>query len=122
MTSVFLGLASALAGRPEETIGMLDEYDSSNLTSFSLGILGFAYAAASQREQALVIADELAERKTDQYVSPLFLAWIHGALGENDESFRWLQRAFEERTPILATLKFTRSIFPPQPPHRPTVR
>ena len=54
---------------------------------------------------------ELKERSEREYVAPLFLAWIHGALGEEEEAFRHLEMAFDERTPFLTYLRVNRAFF-----------
>jgi tetratricopeptide (TPR) repeat protein len=115
-STLFLLFSSALGGNPEETISMLRKHSSPTppaFTSAILGTLGFAYAAADQRDQALGIVKELEEKGKQQYVSPLLITWIYGALGQKEDAFRWLDTAFEERTPFLAFLKLTRSTFHP---------
>ena len=39
------------------------------------------------------------------YVSPVHFAVLHAQLGQNDEAFAWLEKAFEERQPWLGQLK-----------------
>jgi TolB-like protein/Tfp pilus assembly protein PilF len=39
------------------------------------------------------------------YVSPVHFAVLHAQLGENDQAFAWLEKAFEERQPWLGQLK-----------------
>jgi tetratricopeptide (TPR) repeat protein len=40
------------------------------------------------------------------YVSSIHFGVLHAQLGENDEAFRWLEKAFEERQPWLGQLQF----------------
>src|SRR6185503_11162725 len=47
-------------------------------------------------------AGELSERRV---VTPVFVATIYAALGEQDAAFEWIERAFNERTPALMHLK-----------------
>ncbi len=49
--------------------------------------------------------ETLKERSKRRYVSPYSIAGIHTALGETDEAFRWLEKAFEERAGWLVWLK-----------------
>ncbi len=111
--NLFLSFAIALAGKPDDAISILRKYFPPTSPSFILGTLGFAYAAADQRDQALAIAKDLEEKGKQRYVSPLFLAWIYGALGEQEDAFQWLESAFEERTPFLAVFNYTKSTFHP---------
>jgi hypothetical protein len=39
------------------------------------------------------------------YVPPYHLAIVHAGLGEHDQAFRWLERAFEKHAVDLFTLK-----------------
>jgi tetratricopeptide (TPR) repeat protein len=40
-----------------------------------------------------------------EWVAPNILAVGYTAIGETDEALRWLERAYEERMPVIATLK-----------------
>jgi tetratricopeptide (TPR) repeat protein len=67
-----------------------------------LAELGGSYAAAGMRSEALRILDQLHELRGHKYVMAYLMAPIHSGLRERDEAFRWLDTAFEERSPILA--------------------
>jgi hypothetical protein len=36
-------------------------------------------------------------RRIEQYVSPLYIAAIYSGLGDNDQAFLWLEKAYEQR-------------------------
>lgn len=69
----------------------------SNRTPMALGALGYARALAGRREDAADIAMELETRSVSSYVGPATIAMIYGALGEIDEAFYHLERAYELR-------------------------
>lgn len=69
------------------------------------GWLGNAYALAGRKIEALKIADLLKERAKRMYVSPLNIAMIYTGLGEKDQAFQWLQKAFEVRDYDMILLK-----------------
>jgi hypothetical protein len=50
------------------------------------------------------VLDDLTNRLTRRYISPTVIAFIHVALGEKDEAFRLLDKAFERRDFILVLL------------------
>jgi TolB-like protein/predicted Ser/Thr protein kinase/Tfp pilus assembly protein PilF len=52
-------------------------------------LLGWAYGAAGQRDEALEILDELRKRETTP-MGAFFLAQLYTGLGNKDEAFRWL--------------------------------
>jgi serine/threonine protein kinase/Tfp pilus assembly protein PilF len=69
------------------------------------GILGHAYGLAGQRDEATRILDELKRRSQGQYVSPIQFALLYTGLGQMDETFFWLGRAYEDHSPIMAYLR-----------------
>lgn len=63
-----------------------------------LSALGRTFALSDRREQALEMLRELEAIAKDRYVSPLEFSWIHFALGDIDNGFQWLARAFDDRS------------------------
>jgi eukaryotic-like serine/threonine-protein kinase len=76
----------------------------SHRQNFYLGRAASAYAAAGRDHEAKAIVDELHERAGQAYVSPLCFAEIATALGDVDQGFKWLERAYEDRSPFLVAL------------------
>ena len=52
----------------------------------------------AEAEQALA---ELEAQAARQYISPLAFVLIHAGLGEIDQAFEWLERAYQARDPKL---------------------
>jgi adenylate cyclase len=67
-------------------------------TQFPSVGLGITYAKMGRREDARHILDRLIEKSRQQYVAADSIAAMYVALGEKDEAFRWLDRAFEEHS------------------------
>ncbi len=67
-------------------------------------ILGHTYAISGNKAQALKIIDELKERSNTSYVPPYNIAIVYAGLGDKDQAFAWLDRAFEERSGYLTWL------------------
>lgn len=67
-----------------------------------LSFLGHAYARAGKQREARQMLTQLQRLANKQYVSSYFLAIIHLGLGEVDETFAWLEQAYEERSGFLA--------------------
>ena len=40
-----------------------------------------------------------------KYVSPYFIALVYVGLGEKDQAFAWLEKAYQERHPYLILIK-----------------
>ena len=62
-----------------------------------VGVLGYAYARAGNRDRAQAHLDELAARSAHSYVPPMWIALVHLGLSDFANLFLWLDRAFEER-------------------------
>ncbi len=66
--------------------------------------LGYTYAAAGQRDAAQGVIDELERRSKQSYVDAYFVATIFAALGEKDQAFAFLNKAYAERSKWLSYL------------------
>jgi len=62
-------------------------------------------ALSGRRKLALEVLRKLESYATERYVSPLEFAWIQFALGETDIGFHWMQKALEDRSFDLISLK-----------------
>jgi TolB-like protein/DNA-binding winged helix-turn-helix (wHTH) protein/Tfp pilus assembly protein PilF len=58
--------------------------------------VGVALAAAGRNQEALRIARKLEANSKEQYVSPYGVARIYAALHRDQETFKWLQAAYED--------------------------
>ncbi len=100
----FLAGAYEQKGMYEEAIA--EFHKAINLSGDSSHIkaeLGHAYALAGKGQEALKIIDELKGPSKDAY--PYDVATIFVGLGQKDQAFDWLQKAFEERSDWLRYLK-----------------
>jgi len=71
----------------------------------ALAMLGHACAVMGRKDQAYEILRKLKELGKQRYVPPARLALLHAGLGEIDQAFEWLEKAFEERSSWLLFLK-----------------
>jgi len=69
-----------------------------------LGALAYAYGCAGDRVEAERILGELLAISKRHYVSFYTIALVHVGLGENDETFPWLEKALERREDALVSL------------------
>ena len=67
--------------------------------------LGHAYALNGERGKALKSLDELREMSKSQYVSPYLFAVVYLGLDDQDQTFIWLEKAFQDRSFFLIWLK-----------------
>jgi TolB-like protein/Flp pilus assembly protein TadD len=69
------------------------------------GALGRTFALSGRRKLALEVLKKLETYAKGRYVSPLEFAWIQFALGETDLGFLWMQKALEDRSFDLISIK-----------------
>jgi TolB-like protein/tRNA A-37 threonylcarbamoyl transferase component Bud32/Flp pilus assembly protein TadD len=65
--------------------------------------LAITYARMGKTAEARNILNEFLKRSERQYVSPDEIALIYASLGEKDQAFAWLDRAYEARSAFLIT-------------------
>jgi len=67
--------------------------------------LACAYALSGQKTEAQKLLDALKERSTREYVDPGLIALIYTSLGEKDQAFEWLEKAYQARSSWMTWLK-----------------
>jgi eukaryotic-like serine/threonine-protein kinase len=101
-----LGLAYFHASRFGESVTALRRaVELSRHAAFCVGLLGGACAASGRREEAAALLRELIERSEREYVGPMSMVRVSAGLGDRDQAFEWLERAYEERSSYLVILK-----------------
>src|SRR6202795_165536 len=103
---VYLGRAYEQKGTyPEAIAEMRKALELSEGDTNELAALGHAYAMAHQVGEVKKVLDQLKERSQQTYVQPSLIAVIHAGLGDKNQAFDWLQKAFEDRSAGLLYLK-----------------
>jgi TolB-like protein/DNA-binding winged helix-turn-helix (wHTH) protein len=69
------------------------------------GELGHALAVAGRRAEALAVLEGLRQLSATRYVSPYSVALVHAGLGDRDQAFAWLDKAYDERSDYMPYLK-----------------
>ncbi len=67
--------------------------------------LAQALASGGKRQEAETILEELKQLSSQRYISPYNIALIYVALGEKEQAFEWLEKAFEMRADFLVYIK-----------------
>jgi len=73
--------------------------------SLSMTILGFMYAREGKRDEAKRMLEEMLEISKKKYISPWGIALIYMELGEKDQAFQWLEKAYEEHDNWMFSIK-----------------
>ena len=77
-----------------------------------LGQVGYTYARANRRADALRVLNAMSVRATREYVPPVFFAFVYLGLGENQKALDFLERAYERHDVLLVWLKVRRHLDP----------
>jgi TolB-like protein/Tfp pilus assembly protein PilF len=105
-THLYLGLAYEQKGMYG---GAIVEYQKavtlSNGNTVIKALLGHACAMSGKRAAAIGILNELVQLQMQRYVPAFNLAIIYLGLGNKDQAFEWLERAYKERSSWLVSLK-----------------
>jgi TolB-like protein/Tfp pilus assembly protein PilF len=107
-----LGIINVEAGKFNDAIPELITASEDRHGNFQRGFLGYAYAAAGQRENAQKILDDLTLLSTKEYVSPFAVAQIYLGLGDRDRAMEWLQKAYKARSPYMLMAEVSRMFDP----------
>jgi hypothetical protein len=67
--------------------------------------LGHAYAVAGRVARARAVLDSLRARAARSYVPSYWFALVHAGLGERDQAMQYLERAYQERSTVLAYVR-----------------
>lgn len=74
--------------------------------------LGWAYARIGKTAEARRILSELEAEAKTRYVAACLIASLHVALGDKEQAFVWLDKAFQERDVLLLTLNIESHLDP----------
>jgi TolB-like protein/Flp pilus assembly protein TadD len=102
----YLALGYDLQGKYNDALAELQRAVSSATKSTLVkSELGYAYAKAGRREEALRVIEELQRSPGERRVSPFHIALIYIGLGENDRAIDLLEKAYDERVERLVWLR-----------------
>lgn len=90
-------------GRTEEAIkDLLKARSVSGGSSQPISLLGYISAVKGDRAQTMTLIEELRRVAQTRYVPPYNFALLYNGLKDDEQTFAWLQRAFEVRDVLLA--------------------
>lgn len=102
---LYLGQIEEYRGRFQDAIARFRRAYEITATPVHLANLGHAYARNGNRSEALNVLAQLRTLSTTRYVSPYAFALVYIGLGDKENAFEWLQKAINERSQTLTTLK-----------------
>jgi TolB-like protein/DNA-binding winged helix-turn-helix (wHTH) protein/Tfp pilus assembly protein PilF len=104
-----LGHTYGASGRFAEAVAAAEKAVAlSDRVPGALGILGLVYGLAGRKDDATKVLNELLELNKKRYVTPAALVNVYLGLGDKEQTFFWLEKAFEERSYYITYL----NVFP----------
>jgi len=101
-----LGHTYVAKGQFEEAIVAAQKaVDLSQRAPGALGMLGLAYGLGGHEAEAKKVLNELLKLSEARYVTPAALVNVYIGLGDKEQAFVWLEKAYQERSNYLAFLK-----------------
>jgi serine/threonine-protein kinase len=101
-----LGLVQEQRGEFDESIAALKRaIELSPRSPRMKGSLGRTLALSGMRKEAEAILADLQHLSQERYISPFEVASIHFALGQKEQGFDWLKKAYKDRCFELISIK-----------------
>jgi len=102
---LLLGESYVQMGLEKQALAELEKAASlSGNSPLYLAQVGIAHASAGRKTEALRIIDRLRRVSSERYVSPYGLAQIYAALNDREQTFTWLQIAYDDRAVWISYL------------------
>ena len=78
-------------------------------STLNLSVLGMTLVRLNRRSEAVQLLDGLKQMSARQYVSPVDIASVCVALGDREEAFQYLEKAWYDKSEMLLFMR----IYPP---------
>jgi TolB-like protein len=102
---LYLGLAYEQKGMFEESIAEFQKGSSlSGGDPRMAAALGHACAVSGKKARAQSVIAELKQQSSQRYVAPFEIAVVYVGLGEKEQAFEWLEKAYRDHSPWLIWL------------------
>jgi len=108
-----LGMMLLEKGEKEEGLAELRKaLELSHGALISLANLGYAQGVTGQRAEAVKTLEHLSELSRQRYIPSYYFAIVYAGLGQKDQAFAWLEKAYQERSNYVVFLKVIESMAP----------
>jgi TolB-like protein/DNA-binding winged helix-turn-helix (wHTH) protein/Tfp pilus assembly protein PilF len=107
----FLGMSYVANHQFEEAIAESDKAVTlSERAPAALGVLGLAYGLSGRKREANKVLSELLQLQKQRYVSQMALCYVYIGLGNKDQAFASLEKAYDERSNPLSFFKVSPTV------------
>jgi eukaryotic-like serine/threonine-protein kinase len=101
---LWLGWTFEQTGKRDQALEELNKAFTLGASPYASAYLGYVQALAGRKADAEKLVHDMEEQFKQRYVSPHHIAIVYVGLGEKDQAFEWLEKAYEHREEILVFL------------------
>jgi TolB-like protein/Tfp pilus assembly protein PilF len=77
----------------------------SSAQTASIAYEGWALARMGRKDETRTVLEKLLKLSKERFVPPTHIALLYNALGDREETYKWLERGIEQRDPKMTFLK-----------------
>jgi TolB-like protein/Tfp pilus assembly protein PilF len=96
------GLIYAQKGSLSVAVAEFEEALRGGLGTMAIADLGRVYALMGRTDEARGMLDQLLHPPGQTYASPFHVALVYIGLGDRDQALQWLEKAYEDRSPLMS--------------------
>lgn len=105
LAHVWLGLAYLRKDKKAEAIDEFQKAGARQGNLLALALLGHAYGEAGRIAGARAVLHQLAAISKQRFVSAAYLTMVYLGMGDRERTFEWLEKSYQERSPLIVRLK-----------------
>lgn len=106
LAHIYLALVYAQTGRKTEAVVEAEKGKSLTDSSLVEGFAGYTYAAEGKTAEARRIVSDLIDKRRESYVCAFEIGTILVQLGDRGEAFPWFEKAYEDRSLCVTSMKY----------------
>jgi TolB-like protein/class 3 adenylate cyclase/Tfp pilus assembly protein PilF len=104
---LYEGWANLFLNRYESAIEIFEKIMKiSNNHPFAQGAITICYILSGDLERAHSLFDDLKQRSQNEFIAPAVIGLGAAYMGDLDEAFEYLEKAYDDRDPMMMTLKY----------------
>ncbi len=96
--NVVLALSYAELGRREDAVAAADRAKESTRNPVFLSFVAAAYGLAGKKNKARAVLDGVERQARQRYVCGFNVACVYAVLGDKEQAFAWLEKAYRDRS------------------------
>ena len=102
----YLGLTYVQMGRMQDAVAEATKGVELSDSPLANGFRGYVYAAAGKKSEARRVASDLVAHYQSRFVCPFEIGMTYLYLGQKDEAFTWIEKAYQQRSICIPSIKF----------------